>query len=215
MTREEISRLPVRQYEGTICVVASPQELKRAVHVIRGEKVVGFDTETKPTFRKGQFHLPCLVQIATASAVYLFQLKQIDFSGALAEILENPVIIKAGVGLRDDFKNLKKVFPFEHQNTLDLSHVAQHQGITQSSVRSLAGQLLGFRVTKSSSTSNWASPRLTSKQIAYAATDAWVCRELFLRFQKIGFLDRKGRPLSVRERECCPISLLDDNGKKE
>jgi ribonuclease D len=196
MPREEVARLEIRKYEGPICLVASSEDLEQAIHVIRGEKVVGLDTETKPTFQKGQFHLPCLVQIATASAVYLFQLKRMEFSGALAEVLENPALIKAGIGLAADFLNLKKIFPFEAQNIIDLSLVAQRQGLKQSSVRHLAGQLLGFRITKGSATSNWASPRLTPKQIAYAATDAWVCRELFLRFQQLGFLDLEGRPLT-------------------
>jgi ribonuclease D len=120
------------------------------------------------------------------------------FSDTLVEVLENPALIKAGIGLAADFLNLKKVFPFEPQNIIDLSLVAQRQGIKQSGVRNLAGQLLGFRITKGSSTSNWASPRLTPKQIAYAATDAWVCRELFLRFQQLGFLDLEARPLSKR-----------------
>jgi ribonuclease D len=189
MPREEVAQLAIRKYEGTIRLVASAQDLEQAIHVIRGEHVVGLDTETKPTFHKGQFHLPCLVQIATASVVYLFQLKRMKFFGTLVEVLENPALIKAGIGLADDFLNLKRVFPFEPQNIIDLSLVAQQQGIKQSGVRNLAGQLLGFRVTKGSSTSNWASPRLTPKQIAYAATDAWVCRELFLRFQQLGFLD--------------------------
>jgi Ribonuclease D len=196
MTREEVGQLAVRKYEGTIRMVASAQDLKQAIHVIRREQVVGLDTETKPTFRKGQFHLPCLVQIATASVVYLFQLKRMEFSDALVEVLENSTLIKAGIGLAGDFKNLKKVFPFEPQNIIDLSLVAQQQGIKQSGLRSLAGQLLGFRITKGSSTSNWSTSRLTLKQISYAATDAWVCRELFLRFQKLGFRDLKGRPLS-------------------
>lgn len=201
MTREEVGQLAIRKYKGTICLVASAPDLNRANQVIRSEQVVGLDTETKPTFHKGQFHLPCLVQIATASVVYLFQLKRMEFSASLAEVMENPALIKAGIGLTDDFKNLKKVFPFEPQNTIDLSLIAKQQGIKLSSVRSLAGQLLGFRVTKGSSTSNWASPRLTPKQIVYAATDAWVCRELFLRFQQLGFLDQKGRPLSKRTGE--------------
>jgi ribonuclease D len=178
--------------------------LERAIHVIHGEQVVGLDTETKPAFHKGQFHLPCLVQIATASVVYLFQLKRMDFSGALVEMLENPALIKAGIGLADDFSNLKRVFPFEPQNIVDLSLVAQRQGIKQSGIRNLAGQLLGFRVTKGSSTSNWASPRLMPKQIAYAATDAWVCRELFLRFKQLGFLDLEESEGTLRTNELTP-----------
>lgn len=188
ITPEEIAQLTIRQYSGPIRLVASAQDLTRAIQVIRGEKVVGLDTETRPAFRKGQFYLPSLVQIAAASEVFLFQLKRMEFSGALAEILENASFVKAGIGLADDFKSLKKVFPFEPRNFIDLSLVAQRQGFAQSSVRSLAGQLLGFRVTKSSSTSNWSNPRLTQKQITYAATDAWVCRELFLRFQQLGFV---------------------------
>lgn len=198
MTSEEIVQLAVRKYEGTIHLVASAQELKRAIRLIRCEQVVGLDTETKPAFRKSHFHLPCLVQIATASVVYLFQLKRMEFSGALVEVLENPDLIKAGIGLADDFSGLNKVFPFEPQNIVDLGLVAKLQGLKKSGVRNLAAQLLGFRVTKGATTSNWARPRLTPKQIVYAATDAWVCRELFLRFQQLGFLDLEGRPLPRR-----------------
>ena len=195
ITSEEIAQLAIRKYEGTIHLVASVQELKGAMGQIHREQVVGFDTETKPAFRKGQAHLPCLVQIATVSAVYLFQLKRMAFSGALVEVLENPAIIKAGIGLADDFSGLNKVFPFEPKNTVDLGLVAKQQGLKKSGLRNLAAQLLGFRVTKGATTSNWARPRLTPKQIAYAATDAWVCRELFLRFKQLGFLDLEGRPL--------------------
>ncbi|OGR87936.1 MAG: hypothetical protein A3A86_04385 [Elusimicrobia bacterium RIFCSPLOWO2_01_FULL_60_11] len=189
-----MAKLAIRIYEGPIHLVSSSHDLALAVQVIRGEKVVGLDTETRPAFRKGESYLPCLVQIAVASGAYLFQLKRMDFSRALTEILENPSLIKAGIGLADDIKSLKKVFPFQPQNLLDLSLAAQSQGFEQSSVRSLAAQLLGFRVSKSTSTSNWAANQLTPKQIAYAATDAWVCRELFLRFKELGLLDPEGRP---------------------
>ena len=196
MTPEEIARLPIRKYGGTIRLVASAQELERAIHLIRDEKVVGLDTETKPTFRKGQVHLPCLVQIAAASAVYLFQLNRMEFFRPLAEVLENRALIKAGIGLANDYASLKQVFPFEPQNIVDLSLVARGRGFKKSGVRNLAAELLGFRVTKGLATSNWARPQLTPKQITYAATDAWVCRELFLRFQQLEFLDLEGRPLS-------------------
>jgi ribonuclease D len=198
ITKEEIARLAIQRYEGTIHLVASAQDLERAVDVIRNEQVVGLDTETKPAFQKNQFHLPCLVQIATASAVYLFQLKQMEFSGALAEVLENPALIKAGVGLAHDLSSLKKVFPFGPQSIVDLSLVAQRQGIKQSGIRNLAARLLGFRVTKGLATSNWDRPRLTPQQIVYAATDAWVCRELFLRFQQLGFLDPQSKNKNIR-----------------
>ena len=201
---EELARLPIRKYGGPIRLIASEQDLAGAAQVIRLEKVVGLDTETQPAFRKGQSYLPSLVQIATSSMVYLFQLKKAECSLALAETLENAAIVKAGVGLADDFKSLQKVFPFTPQNAVDLSVVARAQGFQKSGVRSLAGQLLGFRVTKGFATSNWARPSLSQKQIAYAATDAWVCRELFLRFQQLGFLDPAGQPVPVQPEENPP-----------
>ena len=197
MTPEELAQLAIRIYEGPIRLITMPEGLTQAVRAIRAEKVVGLDTETRPAFRKGESYLPCLVQIAAASEVFLFQLKRMDFSGALKEILENPALVKAGIGLADDFKGLKKVFPFQPQNLVDLSLVAQTQGFIQSSVRSLAGELLGFRITKGTSTSNWAAHQLTPKQITYAATDAWVCRELYLHFQKLAYLDHTGKPINI------------------
>lgn len=194
-----MAQLAVRRYEGPVCLVASSDDLERARHDIRREHVVGLDTETKPTFHKGQFHLPSLVQIATARAVHLFPLKQREFLGALAEALENPALLKAGIGLADDLFALKKVVPFGIENAVDLGAVARRQGIKQSGIRNLAGMFLGFRVTKGAQTSNWASPKLSPTQIRYAATDAWVCRELFLRFQQLGFLDQEADRLHPRK----------------
>ncbi len=186
ITREQLAELPMRRYEGRIVVVADAHDLEQAMHDIRREHVVGFDTETPPTFRKGQSHQPTLVQVATAHAAYLFQLRRLDFSGALPELLENPGIVKTGVALADDLRKLKEVFPFEEQNVVDLGKIALHHGLKQSGVRNLAGIFLGFRITKGPRTSNWRRLDLSSGQISYAATDAWVCRELYLRFQQLG-----------------------------
>ncbi len=177
----------MRRYEGRGVVIAGATDLEQAQHDIRREQVVGFDTETPPAFHKGQSHKPTLVQIATAHAAYLFQLRRMDFSGALRELLENPALIKAGVALADDLRKLKELFPFEERGILDLGKVAQHHGLKQSGVRNLAGMFLGFRITKGPRTSNWRRPDLSPGQISYAATDAWVCRELCLRFQQLGW----------------------------
>ena len=96
--------------------------------------------------------------------------------------------IKAGISLRDDLRTLKGVFAFEEKNMLDLGLVARRSGLVQTGVRNLAGMLLGFRIPKGTKTSNWAAPQLSAAQIAYAATDAWACRELTLRFQRLGLL---------------------------
>jgi ribonuclease D len=120
--------------------------------------------------------------------VYLFQLSRLEVFPALAELLASPSVVKAGVGIANDMLQLKKVFPLTVENTLDLGVVARRRGLGQSGVRNLAGMLLGFRIPKGNRTSNWAAPRLSPAQITYAATDAWACRELYLRFESLGLL---------------------------
>jgi len=188
ISRDELAQLPVRRYEGRVVVIGGADELDEALRDIRADRVIGLDTETRPSFRKGESHLPSLVQIATARAVYLLQLKRLDFSRALTEVLENHGLIKAGVGVADDLFKLRQMFAFQEQGFIDLGAVARRHGITQSGVRTLAARFLELRVTKGAQTSNWANPRLTPKQVVYAATDAWICRELFLCFEKRGML---------------------------
>ena len=186
ISREDMAKLPIVRYEGRVCVVATPQELAEAQADLRRESVVGLDTETRPAFKKGEVHLPCLVQVAAARAVYLFQLRRTEVHPALAELLADARIVKAGVGLKDDLRALKKVFAFEEKNMLDLGSVARASGSGQTGVRNLAGIFLAFRIPKGTSTSNWAAVHLNARQIAYAATDAWVCRELVLKFRALG-----------------------------
>ena len=186
ISREDMAKLPIRRYEGRVCVVATREDLEEARSDFREESVVGLDTETRPAFKKGESHLPCLVQVAAARAVYLFQLRRTEVHPVLAELLADPRIVKAGVSLKDDMRALKKVFAFEENNLLDLGQVARAGGSGQTGVRNLAGIFLGFRIPKGTSTSNWAARALSVKQIAYAATDAWVCRELVLKFRALG-----------------------------
>jgi ribonuclease D len=180
--------LPVLRYEGEVRLVASPADLAAAMADIRSESVVGFDTETRPAFRKGESYLPCLAQVATARAVYLFQLQQQDFSAPMAEMLASGTLVKAGVSVADDIRNLKKLFAFDENAIVDVGSVAKRHGLKQTGVRNLAGIFLGFRIPKGTKTSNWAAPRLSPQQITYAATDAWACRELYLCFKKLSLI---------------------------
>jgi len=190
ISRGDLANLPIRRYEGRIVVVATPEELERAQADLRKESIVGLDTETRPAFRKGESHLPCLVQAATARAVYLFQLRRTEMHPVLAGLLGD-AHIKAGISLKDDLRALKQVFAFAEQNMLDLGLVARSNRFGQTGVRNLAGILLGMRIPKGTKTSNWAARELTPAQIAYAATDAWACRELYLRFESLGLLRAK------------------------
>jgi ribonuclease D len=191
ITAQEMASLPIRRYEGEIVLVGSADDLERARADLLdagGDAVVGFDTETRPAFRPGESYLPSLFQAATERAVYIFPVQRFDAAPLLRELLEKEKIVKAGVSVADDLKKLKLLFPFEQTGVIDLGTVAKRHGMKQSGVRNLAGMLLGFRIPKGKSTSNWAAARLTPQQLAYAAMDAWACRALYLRFRELGLL---------------------------
>ncbi len=191
ITPESINALDIRRYEGEVLIVASHADVARAAEDLAAERVVGFDTETRPSFRVGESHPPALAQIATARAVYLFQLQRIDHSALLARLLGSDTV-KAGVGVADDLRQLRQVFHFEPRGFVDLGIVARRHGLEKTGVRTLAALFLGCRIPKGTKTSNWAHPRLTRQQIAYAATDAWVCRELYLKFEELGLFWNSG-----------------------
>lgn len=188
ISRENLNELPVRRYEGPVNFVASPAQLHAARLDVLNERVIGFDTETRPAFRKGESYLPSIAQVATASTVHIFPLRYPDTHRLLAEMLASDAIIKAGVALANDLRTLKQRFDFAERRITDLGVVAKRHGYGQTGVRNLAGILLGFRIAKGAKTTNWAAPQLTPAQIAYAATDAWVCRELYLRFETEGMV---------------------------
>jgi ribonuclease D len=191
ISREEMALLPIRRYEGDVRLVTAAEDLLQSGADIRQERIIGLDTETRPAFLKGESHLPCLVQVATARRVYLFPLRETHVFPPLAEMLADPQTVKVGVALANDLRPLKQVFSFAEQNVLDLGIVARRLGLSQTGLRNLSGIFLGFRVPKGARTSNWAAPRLSSAQITYAATDAWACRELFLRFQSLGLVQKQ------------------------
>jgi ribonuclease D len=186
VSREEVNALPIRRYEGAVHVIAAPSELAPAMADILQETLVGFDTETRPAFRPGESYPPSLAQVATARAVYLFQVQHPEIAAAVARMLGEEHIVKAGVGLADDLKSLKKIIAFHEKSIADVGGLAQRHGLKQSGVRNLAGLFLGFRIPKGTKTSNWSRQKLSEQQIVYAATDAWACRELYLKFRELG-----------------------------
>jgi ribonuclease D len=188
IAKEALAELPIRRYEGEVVMVASPKDFDRAWEDLAGESSVGWDTETRPAFRVGESYLPSLVQAATARSVYLFQLAKMDFSKPVGGLFAEPTIVKAGISVADDLKKLKQVFAFEEASVLDLGTVAKRHGLKQTGLRNLAAIFLGWRVPKGAKTTNWAAPRLTEQQINYAATDAWACRELYLKFRELGMV---------------------------
>jgi ribonuclease D len=188
ISRENLNELPVQRYEGPIHFIDTPALLHAARKDILQERAVGFDTETRPAFRKGESYLPSIAQVATARGVHIFPLRYTDTHGLLAEMLNTQGIAKVGVSLAYDLRTLRQVLPFHERHIVDLGIIAKRHGYEQTGVRNLAGLLLGYRVPKGAKTTNWSAPQLTPAQIAYAATDAWVCRELYLKFETTGMI---------------------------
>jgi len=188
LSPEAVNQLPIRRYEGEVRLIETRDDAEHAAADFAAERVVGFDTETRPAFRAGQSYLPSLAQVATARAVYLFPLLQVGIPVVLGKLLSSPRTAKAGVGVPDDVRQLRKLFAFTPAAFVDLGALARRHGLEKSGVRTLAALFLGVRVPKAAKTSNWAARRLSPQQIAYAATDAWVCRELFLKFETLGLL---------------------------
>ena len=180
ISREQLASLPIRRYEGEVRFVESAQALAGEAAAILREAVLGFDTETRPAFRKGESYPPSLVQLAGEAVVWIFPLQRFDCSSPLREVFQSENL-KAGIGVADDLRQMKKVFAFEEANVVDVGALARRQGVEQTGLRNLAGIVLGYRIPKGSRTSNWGAARLTRQQIAYAAMDAWAARALYLR----------------------------------
>ena len=186
MSKEEIMKFPIRRYEGPVHVIRSQEKLSRAVQQLRKEAILGFDTETRPAYKKGRKHPPALLQLASKNDVFVFQLKHLRLPKSLRKILANPNIIKAGVSLDYDIRELTKLARFEPAGFVDLGKLAKEIGMKNHGLRGLAAVVLGFRIPKTVRTSNWAKDTLTPAQIKYAATDAWIGRELYKKIKQEG-----------------------------
>jgi len=186
LTRDEINSLDIKAYQGPVELVRSHEHMLSAVRRLRKECLLGFDAETRPAFEKGVSYPTALVQLAACNCVYIFQLRFLGDPGELFSVLANRRIIKAGVAISDDVKALRELSDFEPAGLVDIGRCARKCGIQHHGLRGLAALLLGFRVSKSSRRYNWALPRLRQSAIKYAATDAWVGRELYVAMKERG-----------------------------
>lgn len=183
ISKEELRELPLFSFEGNIRLPVTLEENKAAVEELKKHRVIGFDTETRPSFKKGQSFLPSLVQLGTEQDAFLFQLKKLESVSPLLEILESPHILKTGVALDRDVKELQDFTSFDAQGFLELGTIARDAGMEKTGLRNMCGMLLGHRISKKAQTSNWARVELTQEQILYAATDAWVSLKLYQRLR--------------------------------
>lgn len=186
-SKEEVNSLPLFRFTGDVVLVSTQDALADALLRMRREWVLGFDTESRPAFHKGGLNSPALAQVACSDVVFLVQLMQTGLTEDFAALLEDPTILKAGVAVGDDMRLLSKLTPFVPGGVVDLGVAARKNGLATQGLRTLAANFLGGRISKGAQCSNWEQKKLSPQQVLYAATDAWVSREIFLCMDSLGF----------------------------
>ena len=181
IAKEEIAELPIMAFEGKISVPLTSDQIEEAVSYLRQFKVLGFDTETRPNFRKGQHNKVALLQLSAGDRAFLFRLNKIRLPNVVKQLLADESIIKVGAAIHDDLKALVSLSPFAPGGFVDVQSMAKQVGIEQAGLRPLAAMLMGIRISKAQQTSNWEISYLTEAQLLYAATDAWVSLEIYNR----------------------------------
>lgn len=182
---EELAELPLHQFDGEIVLVETPKMARVAATYLSGREVVGFDTETKPSFRKGDNHQVALLQLSTNDRAFLIRVNMTGIPPEIKRLLSDPNLLKAGAAIRDDVKGLQKISRFTPGGFVELQGMARDLGIKDFSLKKLCAILLGFRISKSQQLSNWEADELSSRQMVYAATDAWASLKIYEKLQTI------------------------------
>lgn len=195
ITKEEINTLPIVHFEGEITIVDDLEKLDDALARLFSCSVVGIDTETKPSFKKGKNNKVSLMQVSTLDHCYLFRLNKINFPEPLVAFLADSSVKKVGLSLRDDFSALNKHNRFKPVNVIDIQSIARNYGILELSLQKIYAIVFEKKISKSQQLSNWENVELTPQQRQYAATDAWACLQLYLRLEQ-------ENQLSIKEIEC-------------
>lgn len=186
ITPEELNELPIGGWEGETILIDKPEDMAAAIQTINKETIIGIDTETRPAFKKGVVYHISLIQIATRDCTYLFRINHVGLSTGLIKLFESDEIMKVGIDLNYDINLLQRVKPFTPRNVIELNSYCTQKGFLVMGLRKLSALILGIRISKRQQTSNWEAETYTPAQIRYAATDAWACRELFVRLIENG-----------------------------
>lgn len=171
--------MPVEEFTGQIIVVNSETQADRAVEELMQQRCVGFDTETRPSFKKGQHYKISLMQISTADTCYLFRLNRIDIPASLEAFLKTDRVLKVGLSLRDDFGAIRKRVDIEPAHFLDLQQYVGKFGIEDASLQKIYAILFQKKISKGQRLTNWEAELLTESQQKYAALDAWACLQIY------------------------------------
>ncbi|MBR6655584.1 MAG: 3'-5' exonuclease domain-containing protein 2 [Alistipes sp.] len=179
ISNDEVAALEAVHFVGRIKVVETPDALAEACHILSKESLIGFDTETRPSFQAGVSHKVSLLQLSTKEQCFLIRLNKLPLTREIIKILSSEKVAKVGADVRNDIAALNKLRHFTPRGFIDLQTEVVKYGIEDKSLRKISGIVLGKRVSKAQRLSNWAAKQLTPQQQMYAATDAWVCIEIY------------------------------------
>jgi len=188
ITKPEIMDLPLSAFDGKVVIAHTHEQILSAMNEINQCDYVGFDTEARPTFKKGQIRNVSLIQVATPHKVFLLRIMKTGLTDEMIDFLENESLLKIGIGLEDDYNLLRRLRGFQPAGFVDLNPELKEMGAEKIGARNLAAMILEIRISKAAQTSNWENEILTPKQIRYAATDAWICYEIYCRLKDWGYL---------------------------
>ena len=179
ISNEQTALLPAVEFRGEIRIVEHERDIAAACKTLAEQPVIGFDTETRPSFRPGVTFRVSLLQLSTPTVCYLFRLNKIPLAKPILQLLEDRRILKSGADVAGDLRSLRQIRHFRDGGFVDLQGIAPEWGIGEKSLRKLSAIVLGRRVSKAQRLSNWEAATLTDKQQLYAATDAWVCTRIY------------------------------------
>jgi ribonuclease D len=183
--KEIVNAFPVVRTNCEIVIVDTEEEVELALQELYACDVVGFDTETKPCFTKGKINKIALLQLSTKRKCFLFRLQNIEKKENIKEFLESNKILKIGLSVRDDFRMLSRWQTMKPHNFVDLQQFVKNYGIEELGLQKIFAIIFKKKISKKEQLSNWESPTLTQAQQLYAATDAWACRQIYLKLLKI------------------------------
>lgn len=196
ISKQQLATLPPAHFTGSIVVVDTPSDVESAVMQLRKADLIGFDTETRPSFKKGQNYNVALLQLSAKDVCFLFRLNKIGMPDSLKDLLEDPEMTKVGLSIHDDFRNLRKTFDFEPGGFVELQNFVTRWNIIDKSLSKLYGILFGERLSKSQRLSNWESEQLAESQQHYAALDAFACIKIYCYLNE-GRFDPDSSPYQV------------------
>ena len=174
-----VAEMPIVNFDGAITVIEKAEDVAEALEYLRAHDIVGFDTETKPNFRKGVSNKVSLIQLSTADRSFLFRINKMGFTQELREFMECDGLVKVGLSIKDDFHMLHKIGEFSPKGFVELQEMVKHYHIADASLQKIYAILFGRRISKGQRLTNWEAPTLSPAQMVYASTDAWACLNIY------------------------------------